>query len=80
MNPSIHIQAVNGTDFYQQVATFSYGSSVHHGIGAALITQSQFLAHGDCSVKAYAVYVPLLGICMTVEIIQRNPDDCQSCS
>jgi len=44
MNPSIHIKAADGTDFYQQLATFAYASYVHHGFGAVVITQGESMA------------------------------------
>jgi len=39
MEPTIHINASDGTDFYQQIATFAYGSYVPPGCGfTALVT------------------------------------------
>ena len=35
MDQTIHINASDGTDFYQQIATFAYGSYVLHGSGWA---------------------------------------------
>ena len=47
MSQVIHVQAAGGTNFYEQVATFAYGSYVHHGFGAVIITQGEFRTHGD---------------------------------
>jgi len=41
MEPTIHINASGGTDFYQQIATFAYGSYVLHGSGAVIVTEGE---------------------------------------
>ena len=47
MNQTIHTRATDGTDFYQQIATFAYGSFVLHGYGAVIVTEAEFRVHGD---------------------------------
>ena len=39
MTQTIHIKASGGVDFYQQIATFAYGSYVLHGSGAVIVTE-----------------------------------------
>ena len=39
MTQTIHINASDGTDFYQQIATFAYGSYALHGSGAVIVTE-----------------------------------------
>ena len=42
MDRTIHIKASGGVDFYQQIATFAYGSYVLHGSGAVIVTEGEF--------------------------------------
>ena len=39
---AIHIQSTDGTDFYRQVATFAYASSIQYGFGAVIVTEGEF--------------------------------------
>ena len=55
---AIHIQAADGTDFYRQVATFAYASSIRQGFGAVIVTEGEFRTYGDGRVEAKVVYVP----------------------
>ena len=58
MEPTIHINASGGTDFYQQIATFAYGSYVLHGSGAVIVTEGEFRVHGEGRVEAALMYIP----------------------
>jgi len=42
MEPTIHINASGGTDFYQQIAIFAYGSYVQYGFGATDLVGNHF--------------------------------------
>ena len=54
---AIHIQSTDGTDFYRQVATFAYASSIQHGFGAVVVTEGEFGTYGDGRVAANLEYV-----------------------
>ena len=58
MTQTIHINASDGTDFYQQIATFAYGSYVLHGSGAVIVTEGEFRVHGEGRVEAALTYIP----------------------
>ena len=58
MDQTIHIKASDGTDFYQQIATFAYGSCVLHGSGAVIVTEGEFRVHGEGRVEAALTYIP----------------------
>ena len=58
MTQTIHINASDGTDFYQKIATFAYGSYVLHGSGAVIVTEGEFRVHGEGRVEAALTYIP----------------------
>ena len=58
MTQTIHINASDGTDFYQQIATFAYGSYVLHGSGAVIVTEGEFRVHGEGRVEAALTCIP----------------------
>ena len=58
MTQTIHINASDGTDFYQQIATFAYGSYALHGSGAVIVTEGEFRVHGEGRGEAALAYIP----------------------
>jgi hypothetical protein len=58
MVPLNHIDATGGTDFYQQVAIFAYGSYIELGYGAVIVTEGEFRVHGGGRVEASLTYIP----------------------
>jgi hypothetical protein len=55
---TIHIDARDGTDFYQQIAVLAYGSFLQHGFGVVVVAEGEFRVRGDGRIEVSLSYIP----------------------
>ena len=56
-NPSLHLTAPDGTQFYRQVAVFARCSQLQYGVGAVFIREGRFRKSASGSIEASVDFV-----------------------